>query len=329
MRSSGPPRPSSQITSSHLYKAGTKTVTELVGEERMKREIMILVALTVAIVLIPVGVASSGGGVVRDLVVLLTDYGTSDYYVGALEGSIYSENPQARISTITHQVSSFNIAQGSYILAQAAREFPPGTVFAAEVDPGVGTDGRSIVLETEDGKLFVGPDNGLFSGVMDDLGVAAVREIRDPMLAVEGKAAAFRGIGIYGPVAGRLSAGMDPSSVGPEIFDPVRIEARRAGIEGGALVGAVVHVDHFGNLVTNIPHPLAEEGGLASGDRIEISVGEGILEAAFGSTYADVPVGEWVAFIDRSGRLVIAINMGSAAEVLAASFGEEVRVRKV
>ena len=296
----------------------------------MMKKLLIIAAVMASISpLLTGGQADPGVSKVEDLVVLLTDYGTCDYYVGALEGSIYSTNPGARISTITHQVSAFDVAEGSYILAQAAREYPPGTVFAAEVDPGVGTDGRSIVLETEDGKLFVGPDNGLFSGVMDDLGVAAVREIIDPNLTEGGKAAAFRGVGIYGPVAGLLSAGMDPSSVGPRIFDPVRIEARRAGIEDGALFGAVVHVDHFGNLVTNIPHHLADEAGLARKDHIEVCVGEEIVEAVFGSTYADVPVGEWVAFIDRWGRLEIAINMGSASEALGAPFGEEVIVRKV
>lgn len=297
----------------------------------MKRELMILVAMTAAIFLLPGAVASPGGEGVRDPVVLLTDYGTCGYYVGALEGSIYSANPETRISTITHEVPAFNIAEGSYILAQAAREYPAGTVFAAEVDPGVGSEGRSIVLETVDGKLFVGPDNGLFSGVMDDLGIAAVREITNLNLNLkqQGKIAAFNGVGIYGPVAGRLTAGMDPSSVGPEISDPVRIEARRAGIKDDALVGAVAHVDHFGNLVTNIPGELADEAGLRPRDRIEISFDGEIVEASLGMTYADVPVGEWVILIDHSGRLEIAINMDSAAEALGISAGRTVRVRKI
>ena len=296
----------------------------------MMRQLLIMAAVMASISpLLAGGQADPGARGVEDLVALLTDYGTTGFYAGALEGSIYSANPVARISTITHQVSAFNVAEGSIILAQAAREFPTGTVFAAEVDPGVGTDGRAIVLETADGKLFVGPDNGLFSGVMDDLGIATVREITDPNLTAKGKTAAFRGVGIYGPVAGLLSAGMDPSSVGPEITDPVRIEARRGGIEDGAIVGTVALVDRFGNLVTDIPGELADEAGLAPRDGVEIALDGKVVEAAFGRTYADVPDGEWVLLIGHSGRLEIAINMDSAAEAVGATPGTTVRLRKI
>ncbi|MDF0589612.1 SAM-dependent chlorinase/fluorinase [Candidatus Methanocrinis natronophilus] len=105
----------------------------------------------------------------------------------------------ARLSTITHQVSAFDVAEGSYILAQAAWKFPPGTVFAAEVDPGVGGGARAIVLETADGKIFIAPDNGLFSGVMDDLGIASIRVITDPNLTAKGKTAPFEGLGSTDP----------------------------------------------------------------------------------------------------------------------------------
>ena len=101
------------------------------------------------------------------LVAVVTDFDTTDFYVGAMQGAMYSVNPQARIVTITHEVEPFNVAEGSYILVQAAREFPSGTVFLAVVDPGVGTERRPIVLQTKDEKLFVAPDNGLLTGVMD------------------------------------------------------------------------------------------------------------------------------------------------------------------
>ncbi|UEC42714.1 MAG: Chlorinase [Methanothrix sp.] len=296
----------------------------------MMKKLLIMAAVMASISpLISGSQADPGVRGVEDLVALLTDYGTTGFYAGALEGSIYSANPEARISTITHQVSAFDVAEGSYILAQAAREFPPGTVFAAEVDPGVGGGARAIVLVTADGKLFVGPDNGLFSGVMEDLGIASIREITDPNLTAKGKTAAFRGVGIYGPVAGRLSAGMDPTSIGPEISDPVRIEARRGGIEDGAIVGTVALVDHFGNLVTDIPGELADEAGLAPEDGVEIALDGEVVEATFGRTYADVPAGEWVLFAGPSGRLEIAINMDSAAEAVEATPGTTVQVRKI
>lgn len=299
------------------------------------RRLIILAAIAVAILALPGGLsdpeegATEEGGV-EGLVVLLTDYGTSGFRAGALEGSIYAANPEARISTITHEISAFNVAEGSYILAQAARYYPPGAVFVAEVNPGVGTDERSIVVEMEDGKLFVGPDNGLFTDVMEDLGVALVHEIRDlNLIGHGGEPVTFNGIEVYGPVGAKLAAGAEPAEFGPEVSDPVKLERQRAGVEGGGLVGAVAYVDPWGNLVTNIPGEFLEETDIGPRDRVEIAVGDEWVEASFGTTYADVPIGELVAFINSIGRLEIAVNMGSAAETMGVAAASTVRVRKI
>jgi S-adenosylmethionine hydrolase len=291
--------------------------------------IMTVLAISASLSAIAAAAADSdpAEGSVENLVVLLTDFGTSDFYVGALEGSIYSANPNVRISTITHQVAAFDVAEGSYILAEAAREYPAGAVFAADVDPSAGEYERSIVLLTEDGKLFVGPDNGLFTGVMNELGVASVREITNHSLTGrESASATFKGIGIYGPVAGHLASGTDPALVGPEIFDPARIDVAEAELDDGTLVGIVVHVDHWGNLITNIPQELVDGADLSPGDRIEISTGGEKVDGVFGTTYGDVPPGEWVTFVSSMGQLEIAINMASAADALGVFAGAEVRV---
>ena len=278
------------------------------------RLLITLTAMAATISALPGGLGDADPGKAEGLVVLLTDYGTSGFRVGALEGSIYSENPQVRISTITHQVSAFNVAEGSYLLAKAARYYPPGTVFVAEVNPGVGTDERSIVVETEDGKLFVGPDNGLFTDVMEDLGVARVWEVRGLNLTRSGgDPVTFNGVEVYGPVGAILAAGADPAGVGPEVSDPVRLERQRAGVEGDEVVGAVAYIDPWGNLVTNIPEELLGGTDIGPGDRVEISVNGSRIDALFGTTYADVPVGEWVVLVGILGRLEIAVNMGSAA----------------
>lgn len=311
----------------------------------MKKQIifiMTVLAISAALSTIAAGAAAEDSdpaeGSVENLVALLTDFGTSDFYAGAFEGSVYSANPNVRISTITHQVAAFNVAEGSYLLAEAAKVYPPGTVFAADVDPGAGEDERAIVLSTEDGKLFVGPDNGLFTDVIADLGVASVREITNHSLTGQKSASAsssFKGIGIYGPIAGHLAAGVDPSLVGPEIADPVRIDLAEAKIEDGALAGTVVHVDHWGNLITNLPQELVERADLSPGDPIEIDffsyeAGEADkVDGIFGTTYGDVPEGEWVAFISSLGRLEIAINMGSASDALGIEAGAEVRVGEI
>ena len=297
----------------------------------MTKRLMILAAMMVAISLaLPGGFCVSSSEGVENLVVLLTDYGTSDFYVGALEGVIYSANPNVRISTITHEVAAFDIADGSYLLAQAARKYPSGAVFVVDVDPGAGMVERSIVLKTNDGKLFVGPDNGIFSGVMDELEIASIYEITNFDLIGQGKASAtFKGIYVYGPMAGHLAAGTDLSEFGPEIIDPVRIEVVAADLVDGNLIGTVAHVDSWGNLITNMPQELIERSDLTPGDRIEVSVGGEKVEAVFGTTYGDVLQGEWVVMVSSLGRLVIARNMDNAAETLGVSAGTEVRIHEI
>lgn len=178
---------------------------------------------------------------VQNLVATLTDFGTEDFYAGALEGSIYSANPSVRISTITHQIKPFAVAEGSYILAKAARRYPPGTVFVGEVDPGSAKGQRFIVLETLDGKLFVGPDNGLFTGVMDDLGLAHAYQITNKSLMnLEQESTTFRSFYISGPVAARLAGGVRPESVGPEIEDPVRLSTAQPSVNESMIMGAII-----------------------------------------------------------------------------------------
>lgn len=301
-----------------------------------KHIILIMTVLVISAALSAISAAFADSdpaeGSVENLVVLISDFGTSDFYVGAFEGSVYSANPNARISTITHEVASFNVAEGSYLLGMAAMEYPPGTVFAADIDPGAGADERSIILLTEDGKLFVGPDNGLFTDVMAELGVSSVWEITNKSLTGrESASATFKGIGIYGPIAGHLSTGVDPALVGPEIIDPVKIDLSEAEIEDGALVGTVSHVDHWGNLITNIPQDLVDESDLLPGNPIEIDFGDEAVkvEGTFGTTYSDVPEGEWAAFVSSLGRLEIAINMASASDALGIEAGTEVRVGSI
>ncbi|NYT02598.1 MAG: SAM-dependent chlorinase/fluorinase [Methanosarcinales archaeon] len=259
------------------------------------------------------------------LVAVLTDYGTSGFAAGSLVGAIYSANPSARVATITHQVSPFDVAEGSYILAAAAKEFPPGTVFVAGVDPGVGTRRRSIVLVTSDGKTFVGPDNGIFTGVMDKLGVERVYEIENSDLLRPGTVStSFHGRDIYGPVAAHLSAGMKASVVGPEIWDPVRLPVTSPAMTGQGIQGSVVNIDNFGNLMTNIPGQLLDQAGLKQGNVLIVTVGNRSNIMSFASTYGDVQEGAWVTFVSAEGTVEIARNQASAAGDLGARVGDGV-----
>ncbi len=263
-----------------------------------------------------------------NLVAVLTDFGSTDYYAGALEGSIYAVNPSVRISTITHEIQPFDVAEGSYILAKSARWYPSGTVFMAEVNPGSGSIHRHIVLETKDGKLFIGPDNGLFTGVMGDPGLAHAYEITNRSLTLENSSETFPSLYIYGPVAARLAGGLHPSAVGPEVNNLKRLPIMPAAINGSEILGSVVHVDRYGNLITNIPSNLIERAGMMLSDRLNMTIGNQSVSATFVRTYGDVPLGDWLALIGSSGDLEIAINMENAAKTIGARAGDGVMVSK-
>lgn len=259
------------------------------------------------------------------IVAVLTDFGTEDYYAGALEGSIYSAEPSVRISTISHQVKSFDIAEGSYVLAKAAAMYPPGTVFVGDVDPGTPGNRRFIVLETLDGKLFVGPDNGLFTGVIRDLGLAHAYQITNKsLMSHENESATFQGLSVYGPVAAHLAVGVLPEEVGPEINDLIQLRVALPKANGSEIFGSIVHVDHYGNLITNIPGKIAKGAGFVPGQPLRIMMGNRSINATFAKTYGDVATGQWLALNSSSGAVEIARNMENAAKTAGVSAGENV-----
>lgn len=296
----------------------------------MRTQLVAFIALLMAAVCLPASASlpippANVTPPAQNLVAIITDFGTEDFYAGALEGSIYCANPSVRISTITHQIKPFAVADGSYVLAKAARRYPPGTVFVGEVDPGSDERRRFIVLETTDGKLFVGPDNGLFTGVMDDLGLAHAYLITNQSLMnLEQESATFRGFYISGPVAARLAAGVRPESVGPEIEDPVRLSKARPSINESMIAGTIIHVDGYGNLLTNIPSFLAGEAGIKAGSPLKIRVGNHSYNAAFAATYSDVARGEWLAMNSSEGLLQASRNLENAAATADAFAGESI-----
>jgi len=260
-----------------------------------------------------------------NLVAVLTDFGTSDFYVGAMEGSIYSANPLVRISTITNEVTAFDIAEGSYLLSKAARTYPPGTVFVVDVDPGSSREMRFIVLETSNGKIFVGPDNGIMTGVIGEMGLAHAYQITNQTLMGNNSSSTFRGAYVYGPVAGHLSSGkVEPGDAGPEITDIKLLPMVSARLNGSEISGAVIHVDKYGNMITNIPSDLVKEAGISKGQELNATVGNHTIAAKFVSAYSDVPLGDWLALISTNGELEIARNMENAAKTIEASAGKAV-----
>ncbi len=264
------------------------------------------------------------------IVAVLTDFGDG-YQSGALQGAILSSDPSANLVTISNDVPSFDIREGAYWLQQAAQHFPAGTVFLAIVDPSIASGtGRILVAQTDDGSLFVGPDNGLLSLALGDRTVLHAYTLTNAALMAPGTSAqplsSGRQIyGVYAYAAGALAAGASPANAGPEITDWTKLSIPPATIDQGSLDGEVVDVDHFGNLITNIPASLVAQAGLSIGQQVTLTIGSQSIAATFVRTFSDVPAGAYLAYVDQ-GSLQIAINTASAAAATGAQAGQAVVV---
>jgi len=264
----------------------------------------------------------------RPLVALLTDFGSRDHYAGAVKGAVLAACPEATVVDITHELPRHDVAAGAFSLAAAHRAFPAGTVFVAVVDPGVGSARRALAVEAG-GYRFVGPDNGIFTLILAEHPGARIREIRNPRLLRPNASATFHARDVFAPVAGHLARGAAVSEVGPPVRDPVvlAVEAvRRVG--KSEWEAAVVDVDGFGNLTTNVSG--ADLAGILEaldGDPTHlVVVVEGVVLPLV-RTYADVAEGEPCALLGSSGRLEIAVHRDSAARLLGAPKGAPVRLR--
>ncbi|MBI4509827.1 MAG: SAM-dependent chlorinase/fluorinase [Deltaproteobacteria bacterium] len=242
------------------------------------------------------------------IVTLITDFGTQDGYVGAMKGVILSLSPRTRIVDIAHDVPREDVAHGAVVLAQAAAYYPKGTVHVVVVDPGVGGKRRGVVVD--DGRhLFVGPDNGVFS-----LAVPAPRaayEIASPKFRSKEVCPTFHGRDVFSPAAARLASGAKPSDAGPA----VTLLCRLARPQRGQGAGRVIHVDRFGNLVTDIPgHRL---GSIQNVRALRVSW-------PVCRTFEDVARGARVAYIGSMGTLELAVRDGSAARAYKPARGARV-----
>jgi S-adenosyl-L-methionine hydrolase (adenosine-forming) len=259
------------------------------------------------------------------IVTLLTDFGTADYFAGALKGAVLASNPGARVVDLTHEVPPYDVEAGAFTLRAAFETFPAGTVHVAVVDPGVGSARRAIVVEGR-GHTFVGPDNGLFGHVYERIRPFRVFQLTNRDFFRREVSPTFHGRDIFAPVAGALSRGVRAEEMGPEVLDFVRLPS--AAVEraaDGTLVGAVIHVDRFGNLVTNItPEELSGES-VARGAWLRI---RGREVRRFRRFFAEEVegAGEPFAVWGSAGLLEVAVFRDSAARVLGAGRGERVEV---
>jgi S-adenosyl-L-methionine hydrolase (adenosine-forming) len=254
-------------------------------------------------------------------ITLLTDFGTVDGYVGAVKGVIAARAPGVLVDDVSHGIDRADVRGASRALRRYWSLYPEGTVHMVVVDPGVGTTRRALACEA-DGRFLVAPDNGLLTPVLTDASAWWAVRIEDtpgPPPAASGRSSTFHGRDIFAPAAAHLALGRSLGALGPRVTDPIRLHEPEPVAQVGAGNGVVVGVDHFGNLLTNLPGAWLVEGGV-------VSIAGRQLRTV--STYGDARLGELVALVSSDGRVEVAARDGSAAEELGVGSGAAVSVRR-
>ena len=263
------------------------------------------------------------------IVTLLTDYGRDDDFVGVCHGVIRSIHPDVHIVDITHGVRRYAVRQGALVLRNTLPYMPVG-VHVAVVDPQVGTERRAIALRTGDGRILVGPDNGLLSLAWAGCGgiELAVDVTRSPH-RLEPVSATFHGRDIFAPVAAQLALGAQLADAGDPL-DPAGltvVDLPEPRSEDGTLVAHALVVDRFGNVGLDVGHDDTAGTGITLGGTVEIEAGGERYLATYAQTFADVRPGELIVYEDAYRTLAVAINRGDAAGTLALRPDAEVRLR--
>ena len=269
----------------------------------------------------------------RGPICFLSDFGLQDGYVGVVKGAILSVEPAVGVVDLTHMVPPQDVRAGAFLLMTAVGYFPPGTIYLAVVDPGVGTNRSAIAVEAA-GSYLVGPDNGLLSWALlrlagttdlaahidgDDLPLgekARAVALREPSFWRPSVSATFHGRDVFGPVAAHLAAGVSLRALGPAVASIHGLPLPTHRAEQGTLHGVVIHVDRFGNLITTIgPAAVATGATIRIADRTIIGLAPHFQQNA--------PL---IALLGSSGLLEIAVPNGSAAELLGVGVGATVEV---
>jgi S-adenosylmethionine hydrolase len=258
------------------------------------------------------------------LITLLTDFGAVDHFVAAVKGVILTLNPEAAIVDITHDIPPHDIEAAAFTLLATHSSFPVGTIHVAVVDPGVGSSRRSILIQTRE-QFFIGPDNGLFSYICEE-STPRIFHLNNSKFFRHPVSPTFNGRDVFGPVAAALSKGVKPETLGTEIRDYVRLKSLRAETKrSGEIHGRIVHIDRFGNCITNITGNELTPKMIEAGARLRIK-GKTIksFRNYFGEEAADRS--KTFAVWGSAGFLEIAAAGKSAAKILNVQRGDSVNV---
>lgn len=250
------------------------------------------------------------------IITLTTDFGEKDYFVGAVRGVILSINPKAKIVDISHQLQPFNLISAAFTLKNFYSYFPAGTIHLAVVDPGVGSKRKPILIQTEK-YCFIGPDNGIFSWINEPF--QKIIHLTNSKFFLNPVSSTFQARDVFAPVAAYLSLGVKIDEFGKPLKKLVSLEIPKIQFKKNKLIGEVIHVDNFGNLISNIQPENLKKGfkTLKIKDRKISKVS---------NTFSSVSQGEILVYWGSAGFLEIGVNCGNATEMLKAGIGEKVEI---
>lgn len=257
------------------------------------------------------------------VITLMTDFGEKEGYAGILKGVIWSICPTVQIADITHEISPQDILKGALILQRAHPFFPIGTVHVAVVDPGVGTERRPITMRVS-GHTFVGPDNGLFTAVIENAEVnhlqVEIYHLTNKKLFLPVISSTFHGRDIFAPVSAHLAKGISIAEVGPLISDPVRIQLPKHEKTPTGWKAHIIGIDRFGNIATDLP-----AGIIGNKKKCKIRIGRYDV-IGIANTYEEGSSNVLLALANSEGYLELAIAQGSAAQITKAELGDIVEI---
>ena len=245
------------------------------------------------------------------IVTLTTDFGTADGYVGAMKGVILSIHPHVNVVDITHEIPSQDIMGGALALHTSCVFFPDHAVHVAVVDPGVGSERKSIGVRTEAG-IFVGPDNGLFTLAVRDRDSVEIFHLHRKRFFLQEVSSTFHGRDVFAPVAARLALGTPLEEMGTPLESMVYLDVPEPAVQDDRVRGSIIHIDRFGNLITNISRAHLRKD--LPHERFRVHWGEHTMQG-IGASYSSVAPGSLVALLGSGGRVEISRNLGRADEM--------------
>lgn len=260
------------------------------------------------------------------IITLLSDFGTRDTYVAQMKGVVLSLCPGCQVVDITHEVEKHDILMGAFLLETAVSHFPKGTVHVAVVDPGVGSKRLPIAVVCRQ-SVLVGPNNGLLFRAARKLGVISTYQIQRIGPRQHSGSATFHGRDVFAVAAAELAAGLEPRQLGPKVARLFELDVPSVTLKKGRLKCHVLHVDRFGNIITNAGNKYLGRLGVRDGGRVIVKCGTGVFQGRVVNSYYEVEPGELVVLRGSQGYVEVALREQPAASLLGVKSRDELELR--